>query len=351
MRLVSAAHLAHRVWFGAGFWPQAVRAVLWPLSLGYGVVVRMRSRLYEVGVIPTRRAALPALAVGNLTVGGTGKTPLSAWLAARLATRARPAIVMRGYGGGDEIAVHRRLNPAIPVIADPDRAAGIVQAQRAGADIAVLDDAFQHRRVARVADVVVISVEQLDRDVRLLPAGPWREPLGAARRADLVAVTYKAELGDTVRSTVERARRAAAGAPVAVIRLAPGTLVDATDDTSRRPLSDLSGARVHAIAAIGEPDAFRRQLEQLGAKVSLSAFGDHHAFTVGEAASLASQTPPGSLAVCTLKDAVKLAPLWPAPRRLWYVSQQLSVEQGREEIDRLLQRVLDARASTSSAAR
>ncbi len=350
MKLPSAARLADRVWFGRGVWLSASRAALWPLAIAYGVVVRVRGRLYDARVLRTGAAVLPALSVGNLTVGGTGKTPLSAWLAGQLANRARPAIVMRGYAGGDEVAVHRRLNPGVPVIADPDRRAGIASARRAGADVVVLDDAFQHRRVARLADLVVISAEQLARPARLLPAGPWREPLAAARRADLVVVTHRVAPGDAVRRATEQVRRVVGGIPVAVIRLAPGMLVDATNDSNRRALSDLSGAHVQAIAAIGEPEAFRLQLEELGATVSLSAFDDHHEFTEAEAASLASRVPAGSLAVCTLKDAVKLGPLWPGAGRLWYVSQQLSVEQGRDDIERLLQRVLDARTSTSTAA-
>jgi len=108
--------------------------------------------------------------------------------------------------------------------------------------------------------------------------------------------------------------------------------------------------RVLAIAAIGDPEAFRGQLEQLGARVTLAAFRDHHAFTDDEVRALAARVPPDGLAVCTLKDAVKLAAKWPASSRLWYVSQQLVVEQGAEDIDRLLQRVLAVRATTTITA-
>src|SRR5687768_3928318 len=160
-----------------------------------------RRHLYDSGVFRSEDPVLPAVSVGNLSSGGTGKTPFAAWLAAQLGQSARPAIALRGYGG-DEAEVHRRLNPDVPVVVNADRAAAIREAQTLGADVVVLDDAFQHRRIARVADVVLLSTEQLMRPLRLLPAGPWREPLSAARRADLIVVTRKsASSADAQRAT------------------------------------------------------------------------------------------------------------------------------------------------------
>src|SRR6185503_10771123 len=241
--------------------------------------------------------------------------------------------------------------PGIPVVANVDRAAAIQRAAWDGADVVVLDDGFQHRQIARVADVVLLSVEQLLRPRRLIPAGPWREPLESAARADLVVLTRKsASAQDAARARAVVATKAPL-ASMALVQLAPDALVDARTG-EKRPL-DLRGTRVHAIAAVGEPELFRRQLEQLGAEVSLTAFPDHHPYTASDIAALARAVPADGMAICTLKDAVKLAQRWPGPSRLWYVSQQLLVEQGQEDIDRLLQRVLAARAaraSTSSAA-
>jgi tetraacyldisaccharide 4'-kinase len=344
---MNAERVVQRVWFGDGVVPAVARAALWPASLVFGSAVRARSLLYDAKILEQRAAALPTVSVGNLTVGGTGKTPVSSWLAARLAERANPAIVLRGYGG-DEIDVHRRLNPRVTVIANADREAAIVDAGLAGADVVVLDDAFQHRRVTRTADVVLLSVEQLMRPRRMLPAGPWREPLSAARRADLVILTRKSATPDDARWAEHAVQVTLGNVPTAIVHLAPDAIVDVADDTVRRPLADISGKRVLGIAAIGEPESFRRQLELLGAEVSLAAFPDHHAFTSDEIAALAARVPADGLVLCTLKDGVKLAARWPGPNRLWYVSQQLKVELGREEIDRLLQRVLDARTSTSN---
>ncbi|MGH7679711.1 MAG: tetraacyldisaccharide 4'-kinase, partial [Gemmatimonadaceae bacterium] len=264
------------------------------------------------------------------------------------ARSATPAIAMRGYGK-DEDEVHRRLNPGVPVIVNANRTAAVIEAKVHGADVVVLDDAFQHRRMARNADIVLLSVEQLMRPRRLLPSGPWREHLSAAKRADLIVLTRKsASAGDAEKSR-QLVQKEVPRIPMAVVHLAARDLVD-TADGARQPLERLRGASVLAIAAIGEPALFQRQLEDLGADVTLAAYRDHHKFTDAEIRSLAQHVPRDGLALCTLKDAVKLSGRWPGPSRLWYVSQDLVVEQGVEELNRLLKRVLDARATAAITA-
>src|SRR6185295_16021629 len=167
-----------RIWYGEDAAAAVGRAGLWPFSIAFQVATKTRDALYALGALRVEAPALPVISVGNLTVGGTGKTPFAAWLAGRLSALAVPAIVLRGYGN-DEVDVHRRLNPHIPVVVGVDRAAARREAKSRDADVVVLDDAFQHRRVDRTADIVLLSVEQLLRPRRLLPAGPWREPLTA----------------------------------------------------------------------------------------------------------------------------------------------------------------------------
>jgi tetraacyldisaccharide 4'-kinase len=338
------------LWYGSGGGVAAVRELLWPASRAYEMAIAVRAKLYEAGVLKSEAPALATVSVGNLTVGGTGKTPFAAWLASQLARSARPAIVLRGYGGGqDEVEVHRRLNPNVPVVANPDRAAAIREARTRGADVAILDDAFQHRRIRRTADIVLLSAEQLVRPIRQLPTGPWREPLHAAKRAHLIVVTRKSATSADAERALAMLDAIAPGVPTAVVHLAPRQLVDAARNTTL-PLDKLRGAQVVAIAAIGEPSLFARQLESLGARVSLVAFRDHHAYSNADITAAAARVPRDGLAICTLKDAVKLAPRWPGPSRLWYVSQQLVVEKGADDMDRLLKRVLDARASTAITA-
>lgn len=327
-----------RVWAADG---TAVR-VLAPLSWLFAAGTGLRNALYDLGLLRTVALPLPAVSVGNLSVGGTGKTPVAAWIARELvALGARPAIVMRGYGA-DEPLVHARLNPDVPVIVNPDRVAGAEEAARGGATVVVLDDAFQHRRARRDLDLVLIAAEQ-GPAARRLPAGPLREGRRSLRRASMVLVTRKSA------SVAEAERVAAAwtgfsGAPpCAVVALAPEGLHEARGAAAPLPLDALRGQRVLAISAIGAPSAFVGQLTALGATVTQATFPDHHAFDARDAAVLAERAASVDLAVCTLKDAVKLGPLWPrAAGALWYLSQAVVVERGAAPLHEALRRLIAA---------
>ena len=328
------------VWTGRGKRARAARAMLVPAEALYGAAIAIRGKLYDWGIFSATEFSVPVLSVGNLSVGGTGKTPVAAWIARRFLEKgAAPAIVLRGYGG-DETIVHERLNAGIPVIATADRVRGIREAIAQGVDVVILDDAFQHRRARRDADILLVSADAWRGKPRLLPAGPWREPLRAARRATLVIITRKT----ADRSAVEDVKRALANAaprvPVAIAHLAPGEL-KSTATGQTLPLHALQGADLTAIAAIAQPESFFKQLTELGAVVRPFSFPDHHAFTRAEARNLAAETGNSDFVVCTLKDAVKLESLWPAEAgSLWYVSQRLRIEDGQEHIDRLLDNLL-----------
>src|ERR1700680_3139366 len=332
--------MVEAVWTGRGKRARAARAALAPAEALYGAAIALRGKLYDWGIFRTTQFSVPVLSVGNLSVGGTGKTPIAAWFARRFTEKgAAPAVVLRGYGS-DEIVVHQRLNEGIPVVAAADRVRGIRRAIAEGVDVVVLDDAFQHRRAARNADVLLVNADAWSGNPRLLPAGPWREPLRSARRATLVIITRKT----ADRSAVADARRALANAaprvPIVTAHLAPGDL-RSTATGQTLPLHALRGADLTAIAAIAQPDAFFRQLTELGAVVRPFTFPDHHAFTRAEARDLAAAAGNSDFVVCTLKDAVKLESLWPAEAgSLWYVSQRLRIEDGQEHIDRLLDDLL-----------
>ncbi len=334
--MVDRRRLIEAVWTGRGRRARVARALLAPAETLYRVLVAARGKLYDAGIFHAEDFSVPVLSIGNLSVGGTGKTPVAAWFASRLAAKGvKPGIVLRGYGG-DETIVHQRLNAGVPVIAAVDRVRGIREAIAQGVDVVVLDDAFQHRRAARDADVVLVNADAWSGSPRLLPAGPWREPLRSASRASLVIITRKI----AGRTTVEDVRRAIANAaprvPVATAHLAPGDLTStATGQTL--PLHVLQGADLTAIAAIAHPDSFFKQLTDLGAIVRPQSFSDHHAFTRREARELAALATASDFVVCTLKDAVKLESLWPAEAgSLWYVSQRLKIEDGQEHIEWLL---------------
>ena len=339
-----------RIWFGDGVGPALVRTSLLPAELLYRAITSMRGALYDRGMLPVHQAALPALSVGNLTVGGTGKTPIAAWAAEELARRgAKPAIILRGYGG-DEPAVHARLHPTIPTVTAADRVAGAREALTLGADVVVLDDAFQHRRIGREVDWVLLSADRPMRSPRLLPAGPWREPLVALRRATVALVTRKGASRDQALQLAKEIRRYAPAVPVATVRLALDELRSVAEGEVRA-LDTLDGASVLLVAAIGDPTALEAQLEALGAEVRSRFFADHHAFTLRDIQEIAGAARAGEAIVCTLKDAVKLAPGWPrAAPALWYVSQRVIVEDGMDQLSGSLETVLRARSSGSDSA-
>lgn len=349
------------LWTGRGLGARVTRAVLAPLGWGFAAGVAVKNRLYDAGVVAPRPTAVPAVSVGNLSVGGTGKTPVAADLARRLLREgARPGIVLRGYGE-DEPAVHAILNPDVPVIVNADRVAGSVEAHRLGCDVVVLDDAFQHRRAARVADIVLVAAEQWAGTRRPLPAGPYRESVASLARASLVLVTRKSA---PEQESVRCAESIARDVPVPVVRasLTLGDLVRVSaeapcegtgplataraGDPDRRSLEALRGTRVLAVAGIGAPQAFAAQLEAAGASVELVSFPDHHRFGEDDVRLLVRRATRHQFVVCTLKDAVKLAGQWPRDGSpLWYVSQRLRLEAGEEAYAACMRLVLDARAT------
>ena len=321
-----------RLWFSQSPRARALRAVLAPFATTYGAIAAVRRGMYDRRMLPTFEPAIPAISVGNLTVGGTGKTPIAAWLAATLVDRGqRPGLVLRSYGGGDEAAVHRILNPPVPIATDADRVAGIAAAAAEGCDVAVLDDAFQHRRVRRAVDLVLVSADSWPPVRWLLPAGPWREPLRALRRASMVVITRKSATAATVAAVRAAISAAAPGVDIAVASLIPDSL--RTLGGEERPITSLRGTHVRAVAGIGWPLAFFQQLAAAGAEVDALPFPDHHGYSVADVARIRRYAVPGTLTVCTLKDAVKLGALWPREAGpLWYVSQRVEFDFGVESL-------------------
>lgn len=320
--------------------------LLAPLGWIYALVAAARNAAFDLGVARIVDLQRPTVSVGNLTVGGTGKTPLSAWVAAWLLARGlRPAILLRGYGD-DEPKVHARLAPGALVAPDPDRARAAESARAMGAQAFVLDDGFQHRTARRDVDLVLVAAEETG-SRRCLPAGPYRETRRSLARAHGVIVTRKeaplARAEEALAAALEDAPRAVG----AIVHLAPGALVPVAGGAGgTRGPDALRGARVVAISAIGNPAAFAAQLGTLGAIVDAAAFADHHAFDDTEIVALAERAARADLAVCTLKDAVKLEARWPRQGPpLWYLSQAVTVERGAAALDALLERLVTASRS------
>ena len=327
-----------RWWSGGGGAAGAALSVaLWPAERIFRAGVRARGLAYEARLLRSARPAIPTISVGNLTVGGAGKTPVAAWIVSRLRQRGRdPAIVLRGYGR-DEILVHRELNPGAGVFASPRRADAIERAAATGHDVAVLDDGFQHRAVRRDLDLVLVSADTWHGNRRLLPRGPWREPLSALARADMALVTRKAasrEEAGAVASTLEGFAPAVAVCVLAIDRL----LAVAPAGAGPRERDWLVGRGVLAVTSIADPASFARQLEGLGAEVELAAFPDHHEFSDREAREIAARAD-GRPIVVTRKDAVKLRELAPlAELEVRFATQRVEIESGAQTLDEALAR-------------
>ena len=264
------------------------------------------------------RLPLPTIAVGNLSVGGTGKTPLAAWIADYCVARGcTPGILLRGYGG-DEPLVHRRLVPQAIVVANSDRVAGAVAARAQGAQVFVLDDAYQLLEVGRDVNIAVVSAESAAASPWPLPAGPWREGWDALGRADLIVVTRKcasAETAAALADQLSRARRRGGGGegtgtPICTARLAVSHL-EGMQSGRHHELAVLAGRRVVAAAGIADPESFAQQLGTAGASVQLVAYQDHHAYRQSDVEQLVRAAAGGDYVVVTEKDAVKLRRQWP----------------------------------------
>ncbi len=308
------------------------RTALLPVSALWWIAMRARRTAYARGWLPVHDLPLPAVSVGNLTVGGSGKTPIAMWIARYYAERGiTPGILLRGYGGGDETKIHARNLPDAHVVADPDRVAGAERALARGARVLVLDDAFQRLDLRPDLTVLVVSAETTRAVNWLLPAGPFREGWDALERADLVIVTRKRASRDAAEGLAATLRGRVPG-PVAVAHLGLARLEGLVSARSVTPGS-LAGRRVVAASAIADPEGFVAQTKATGAAVQVATWKDHHEYRQEDIAWLAHAARRADHVVITEKDAVKLRDQWPsdAPEPLVAVLD-LTWEEGGDAI-------------------
>ena len=309
------AATAPRFWQRRGW-----RAVaLLPLSAVFAVLAGVRRLAYRLGMRQPAVLPVPVVVVGNIAVGGSGKTPVVLWLAEQLTRRGyRPGIISRGYGRqedgvrcvdvhddpaqvGDEPLLLTRLSGR-PVAVGRDRpaAARCLLSAHPEVDVIISDDGLQHLALARAAEIVVID-EQVLGNRWLLPAGPLREGLSRVRRADLV-LTHDGVSGALL--------AALSGVVHAPMTLAGDVFERLNARSERRSAKDFGAAPVHAVAGIGRPQRFFDQLAALGLEVVPHPFPDHHVFSAGDLAFA-----PGEARIVTEKDAVKCADF--APPDTW----------------------------------
>lgn len=327
--------------------PGVLAAVLTPLSWVFGAIVAARRAAYRAGWLRAHRARVPVVVVGNLSVGGTGKSPLVAWLVLRLRERGlRAGILSRGYGAkidgalrvdadtdpraaGDEAVMLARMTRA-PVVVAPRRAVGVALLEQAGVDLIVCDDGLQHLALARDLEIVVIDAARGFGNGRLLPAGPLREAPSRLAAVDFVVV--QGARVDASGTDVPRAWQGWHGTFGMQLALQAAQPVRAaaidTPERAPRPLADFAGAPVHAVAGIGHPARFFAALRAAGLAPIEHPFPDHHDFRrtdldFGDAAPV----------LMTAKDAVKCRAF--ADERCWQVpaAAQVEPDDGRALLD------------------
>lgn len=311
-----------RQWQGASLW----HLLLIPLGWVFGLLAGLHRTLYRFGMLRAQTLPVPVIVVGNVSVGGTGKTPLVAWLARELAVHGwHPGVISRGYGGsahspqavctdsdtaqvGDEPVLLASL-VMCPVWVGRDRpAAGrALLVAHAGVDVLIADDGLQHYRLARDVEIAVVDGARGFGNGRPLPAGPLREPVARLDSVDAVVVNQPEAAQLNLPATP----------PVYSMRLEGACFVNLADPARTAHAADFAGQEIHAIAGIGHPQRFFDQIAALGIHAQYHAFPDHHVY---QAADLAYS---GHI-LMTSKDAVKCSAL--ATQNMWALPVQASIQ-------------------------
>lgn len=338
--------------------------LLWPFALIFRLIVSLRTSCYRYGLPKVYRATVPVISVGNLTVGGTGKTPVTDTLVKILVARElRVAVVSRGYGGqfrgavglvsagdgvllmppqlaGDEPCLLARRNPALLVFVARERARGVCAAEAAGAQVIVLDDGFQHLPVYRDCDIVLLDSRAPFGNGQQLPAGPLREAVGALRRADLVIMTHA---GATAAQAIPYV------GPVLHCRPRLADILT-TLDGEEIPWSRLEGEQVVAFAGIARPEDFFVALRNRGLELAATlALDDHQEYSGEQLNRLIQSCDNKKLLLTTEKDAVKLrAARFPCPCLVVPLSLEFDEPGG---LDRVLERVVEQHKVRSDPSR
>jgi len=327
------------------------RLLLLVLSWPYGWVVRLRNGLYSRRWLKVHRVDVPVLCVGNLTAGGTGKTPLVVWLA-RLLTRKglRVAILTRGYKTqrgilSDEPAELASACPGTAVIVNGDRVAGATEAIRHhGAQVLLMDDGFQHRRLARDLDIITIDATAPFGYGRLLPAGLLREPVRGLKRAHAVIITRSDQVSSEQLGRIEQ-QIAQINPTLPVVRTIHAPVGARYIDGSEIGLEELKGHRVFAFCGLGNPTAFFRTVEACGCiLVGSQAFNDHHMYTNRCLADIyqKSRLQGAELVLTTSKDWSKITPLISSqpPLPMAYLAVELEFRATDKPLTTLIDRML-----------
>ncbi len=306
--------------------PHPIRWLLWPLSALYSAVISIRRSLYRLNIFKQHRLTVPVIIVGNITVGGTGKTPFVIWLVKQLQQAGlRPGVISRGYGGkaesypqivtpqsdptivGDEPIIISR-HTLCPMVVAPNRvAAGEMLLQQYECNIIIADDGLQHYALARDIEIIVVDSDRMFGNQYCLPAGPLREPLSRLHDIDFV-----------VHNTANKSSAYS-------MNLSQGQAINLVKPELKKDLSGFINQPVHAVAGIGHPQRFFNQLSEQGLTISPHPFADHHDFKITDL-----QFDDDNPILMTEKDAVKCQSF--AEKNMWYIPIDATINNNLERL-------------------
>jgi len=330
--------------------PLPLRFLLWPFSLAYGAGVWLKSWMYQHTWLEEKRLNATVISVGNLTVGGTGKTPMVIWLAQRLAAQGkRVAILSRGYHGNgqtsDEIELMRkRLGSSVSFGVGKNRYAEAVRLSSQSIDVFILDDGFQHLSLARDLDIVMIDASRPLQKERLLPAGSLREPRSALDRADLVVFTRTELLGPECRME-NFAQIPSYSSTTSLI----GFQLRSVEPDSGTVAHTLP-APIFAFCGIGNPEAFLKDLQRWGINVAgRRFFRDHHRYTRSDLCRIeeAAQAAGAAALITTEKDAQNIDPTLISGLPIYVALIELCLPAEQEFMRDLNQRLAKSRGAAA----
>ncbi len=323
----------------------------------YGAAVVLRNAGFDIGIRKAHRADVPVVSIGNLTTGGTGKTPFAAYIARWLAERGqRVCFLSRGYRAetgqvNDEALVLAQLCPDVPHLQNPDR---VASAQRAVAqwnsDVLILDDGFQHRRLARDLDIVLIDAANPWGYGHLLPRGLLREPFTGLRRADLVVITRVDQASDDHLNAIRKRIADHTTVDCVEVSFPPARLINAAG--AMADIDSLLGQPLAVFCGIGNPSAFRTTVEALGLTIAaFREFPDHHFYTPDDVAQLTrwAADSGATASLVTQKDLVKLSLTAWEGMPLWAIEIGCQVHRGEAALSAALTSLVQSSSTHDSA--
>ncbi|MCH8119174.1 MAG: tetraacyldisaccharide 4'-kinase [Planctomycetes bacterium] len=342
----------------AGLGAALLRLVLGFAAGGYSIAVRGRNFLYSSGWLKAHRADAAVISVGNITVGGTGKTPLVIWLCKEIISdskfqisNSQCAILTRGYKTRaqetedyrDEPAILAESCPGVKVIVNPDRVAGAAEAvSKFGAKVLIMDDGFQHRRLARDIDIVTIDATRPFGYGKMLPAGLLREPVASLKRADAIVITRCDQIAETELSQIER-KLETINPNVIIARSIHAPTSVKSMDNKEISLEHLKDKKIFAFCGIGNPDAFLNTIKTIGSElVGSKVYNDHHHYTDDCLADIYEQARglKADLILTTQKDWTKIISDFESSLPLAYIGIEIKFLDGEDKLRGLIEKTL-----------